>query len=305
MSAYVATTGTISFRLDYAYHGQRRTLTLGKYGIISLAQAREMVLFAKKLLADDIDPVSNKKQQAIRQDDTFGYWCERYIRLAEFSESTRKLRLRTYIHNMRGDFANVNMADISETQIRQFCAKIKERGAPYVAVFVRDLFSHVFKFAQNQGVDYGNPAENIKKHTIAKFKPRERALSETELILFFRYLAKSELSIQTKKALELLLLTLCRKTEVAEAKWCEINFETKVWTIPAERMKAKRPHNVYVSAQALSILEYLKVFAGQSPFVFLGRKNENQPLYSVSINRAIKQVYYKTSVVFNQSRCGF
>ena len=71
------------------------------------------------------------------------------------------------------------------------------------------------------------------------------------------------------RALEFIILTAVRASEATLAIWSEIDFKEKVWTIPADRMKSKRPHRVPLSEQALAILKALPREDG-NPFVFLG-----------------------------------
>jgi integrase len=84
-----------------------------------------------------------------------------------------------------------------------------------------------------------------------------------------------------------MLLTLVRKTEFIEAKWDEVNFETAIWTIPKDRMKAGRPHNVYLSQQALDILVAFKTCFSASSYLHPGRYETELPISSATLNRVI------------------
>lgn len=291
MYAYVATSGTISFRFDYHFNGRRETLTIGRYGIITLAEARERLLAAKKKLEQGISPAKEKKdrKEAVRTGETFGLWFIKYIDNAQFADSTRQLREETYERNIKRGFDNKKMTEITSQDVRSLCDKIKERGAPSTAIFVRDIFAHVYKFAILKGLDAENPARDIAPSSIAKIKARERTLTEREIKIFLHYLEKSETYPTSKKGLLLILLTLVRKGEMVNAKWHEIDFEERIWQIPAERMKARRAHNVYLSNQAIEILQYLKMLAENSPYILPARGKPNQAVAMSSLNRAIKK----------------
>ena len=84
-----------------------------------------------------------------------------------------------------------------------------------------------------------------------------------------------------------MLLTLVRKSEFIEATWDEVNFETGVWTIPKERMKAGRSHNVYLSQQALDILVAFKTCFGASRYLHPGRYETCLPISTATLNRVI------------------
>lgn len=292
MYAYVSKTGVISFRFDYQFNGRRETLTIGRYGILTLAEARERLLSAKKLLEQGISPARQKKERkaAVRHGDTFGAWFVKYIDDADFADSTRQFRQETYDRHIRRDFDNKKLAEITPAEIRTLCEKIKERGSPSGAVFVRDIFAHVYRFAIGKGMAVANPAAEIAPSSIARFKARERALTEREIQIFLSYLEKSDIYPSSKKGLQLILLTLVRKGELVNAKWEEMDFDKKIWQIPAERMKARRAHNVYLSEQVIRILRYLHILAENSPYVLPGRGKPNQPISMSSLNRGIRRV---------------
>ncbi|UOO81172.1 tyrosine-type recombinase/integrase [Uruburuella testudinis] len=182
------------------------------------------------------------------------------------------------------------LAEITELDIRNLCEKIKARGAPSQAVFTRDIFARVYQFTVSKGVAINDPTRNIAPASIARFKARDRALSEKEIKVFLQYLEKADVYPASKKGLLLILLTLVRKGEMVNAQWHEIDFDNAVWQIPPERMKARRPHNVYLLSQAISILHYLKTLAEDSPFVLPGRNKTNQPIAISSMNRAIWRI---------------
>lgn len=84
-----------------------------------------------------------------------------------------------------------------------------------------------------------------------------------------------------------MLLTMVRKSEFIRAAWDEVSFSDAVWTIPAERMKAGRAYNVYLSHQALDILAAFKTCFGASEFLHPGRYETNQPISNATLNRVI------------------
>lgn len=292
MYAYVAPSGTISFRFDYKFHGKRMTLTIGKYGIISLADARERLIAAKKMLADGVNPAQEKRERKIikmHEGETLETWFLKYVDQADFADSTRKLREDIFRRHIPQTLARRGLSEISEQEIRKLCDKIKDGGAPSQAVFVRDIFARTYQYAILKGLKINNPAANIAPASIARFKPRERSLTEKEIKVFLEYLKKAEVYPASKKSLLLILLTLTRKSEAVEARWAEIDFDKAVWQIPAERMKARRAHNVYLSRQAIELLQYMHTLAEGSPFVFPARGKPDIPMAVSSANRAIKK----------------
>ena len=145
----------------------------------------------------------------------------------------------------------------------------------------------VFRFIQARGLKIENPAKAIRPSAITTFKARDRALSPSEIHIFFNALEQTATMSTLRLVIKFMLLTLVRKSEFIEAIWDEVNFETAIWTIPKERMKAGRPHNVYLSQQALDILVALKTCFGASSYLHPGRYETTLPISAATLNRVI------------------
>ncbi|AMN47416.1 hypothetical protein ACG33_09970 [Steroidobacter denitrificans] len=89
------------------------------------------------------------------------------------------------------------------------------------------------------------PANSVGAASIATFVPKDRALSPLEIRLFVQQMGSVATYPTIKLALRLILLTLVRKSELIQATWDEVDFESKTWTIPKQRMKGRNPHMVY------------------------------------------------------------
>ena len=287
----VSTTGTITFRYDYRINGRRETLTIGKYGAdgINLADAREHLMVARKQVSEGISPASEKRAERnkIRNADRFCVFAEKYLADVQLADSTKALRVATYERDIKDTFGNRLMTEITTDEIRSHCEKIKARGAPSTAIFVRDLIANVYRYAIQRGHKLTNPADEIANSTIATFKKRERTLTPREIHLFFNALEETQSDFGLKKAVKFILLTMVRKGELVNATWDEVDFKNKVWTIPAERMKAKRAHNVYLSEQALDLIIAFQIYSEGSPYLLPGRVNRQQPIANSSLNRVI------------------
>lgn len=287
----VSTAGTITFRYDYRINGRRETLTIGKYGAdgINLAEARERLMIARKQVSEGISPATEKRAERnkIRNADRFCVFAEKYLADVQLADSTKALRVATYERDIKDTFGNRLMTEITADEIRSHCEKIKERGAPSTAIFVRDLIANVYRYAIQRGHKFVNPADEIANSSIATFKKRERVLTPREIKLFFNTLEETQSDFALKKAVKFILLTMVRKGELVNATWDEVDFKNKVWTIPAERMKAKRAHNVYLSEQAIDLIVAFQIYSEGSPYLLPGRINRRQPIANSSLNRVI------------------
>ena len=287
--------GTVSFRWDYymgGRSGRRGTLTIGQYPIVSLAQARERLLEAKKDVAAGIDPSKKKiaeKRQA-RSSGTFRSWWQNYLEHADLADSTKAMRCAVFSRDLDKTIGNMLLTEITEDMLRDLFDKIVERGAPAVAIHCRDICMSVFDWARVRGTKVENVARIIPPTAIARFKPRERNLSPEDIktaLDCFRFVGAN---VSVKTGAKLLLLTFVRKSELTHATWDEIDFERRIWTIPADRMKKRTPHIVPLSDQAFDLLVSLKTLAGSSPYVLPGRYDPSRPMSSATFNQFFQNV---------------
>lgn len=147
---------------------------------------------------------------------------------------------------------------------------------------------YVYAIAHGEKVD--NPADSVGAASIATFVPKDRALSPLEIRLFVQQMESVATYPTIKLALRLILLTLVRKSELIQATWDEVDFESKTWTIPKQRMKGRNPHVVYLSRQALDIFVTLHACAAGSRFVFPSRYDAERFMSNATLNRVTQLV---------------
>lgn len=107
----------------------------------------------------------------------------------------------------------------------------------------------------------------------------------------------SNLSVSTRCLIEWQLLTLMRPSEASGARWEEIDLDASLWTIPAERMRAKREHIVPLSPQALELLEIMKPISAHREHVFPSRYDPKKAMNSQTANAALKRIGYGGKLV--------
>ncbi|WP_097411284.1 tyrosine-type recombinase/integrase [Escherichia coli] len=287
----VLTSGTVSFRYDYRINGRRETLVIGQYGRdgISLAEAREELIAAKKLLKAGQSPAAAKRDgiKKIRGAETFAVHTDSYMKHVILADSTRAMKQAVIDRDILPVLGNKIMAEITTSMVRDLCDRIVERGGRATAVQAREIISSVYRYANDRGHGLFNPAADIKPSSIAIFKPRERTLTPEEIGLFFRTLDAIGAMGTMKMALKLVLITMVRKGEFTNATWDEIDFKKWTWTIPSDRMKGSRAHVIYLPKQAQDILVGLQMCAGGSEYLVPGRYNFRKPLSNAALNSLI------------------
>ena len=287
----VSTAGTVSFRYDYRINGRRETLTIGKYGPdgISLAEAREELITAKKQLSAGISPAAMKRdgKNKIRNAEAFTVFTDNYMKHVVLADSTRAMKQAVIDRDILPVLGNKLMTEITTGMVRDLCDRIIERGGRATAIQAREIINSVYRHANDRGHGFFNPAADIKPGSIATFKPRERCLQPEEIGIFFRTLDTVGAMATMKLALKLVLLTLVRKNEFINATWKEVDFKKGTWTIQAERMKGSRAHVIYLPQQAKDLMVGLHMCAGGSDYLLPGRYNVSKPLSNAALNRLI------------------
>lgn len=249
--------------------GRERWMGLGPLHTINLPEARERARKARQQLLDGIDPIEARlaARDAQRKEETervtFKQACEKYLALHESSWRNEKHRkqwastLQTHAYPTLGTRP---CKAIDAALINQALAPIWQT-IPETAARVRHRIERVIKW-----VTEGMP---LPKPAVSKRRKNHPALSYQELPSFMIELRQRQ--GVSALALQFLILTASRTGEIIGAKRGEFDFEQKLWTVPAERMKGGREHRVPLSDPATELLRKLPAEEG-NVFMFVGGK---------------------------------
>jgi integrase len=273
----VTKTGRKSWVFRYTFAGRVRESGLGSATKVSLAQAREKALAYHALIADGIDPVehrrSEKQEPAVK---TFGQAATEYHAAKSPGWRSEK-HARQWLSSVNQFAAALNTVPVEEVDLEAVLAVLKpvwlSKGV--TAERLRGRIESVLDYAKVRGWRSGeNPARwrGHLDHLLPKSKrAREHhAAMDYHAAPDFVGKLRGRGSIPAR-GIEFLIMTAARSGEVLGATWSEIDFAAKVWTIPADRMKAERDHRVPLSGRAMQILERLAPVR-TSAFVFPGRR---------------------------------
>ena len=278
----VMATGSRSFVLLTRYPGSSNPTrrALGVYGgDLTLEQARDKARQWRSLIKRGIDPSVQEerdRQAAVRQQQiTFGAVAEDFIRTKLPAERKGQEVEQDIRRELLPRWGRRPIADITPIDVRTTVKAVVDRGSPYAAHNLLVLARRLFEWACDQHV-YGievNPCGRLKPRAIVGTrKPRKRVLNDDELRAFWR--ASERLGYPYGPLFQLLALTGQRRSEVGESRWSEFDLGKKLWTIPAERMKADAAHLVPLSDDVTRILMELPRFKS-GDFLFsttFGRK---------------------------------
>jgi len=282
----VTRSGTKSWIFRYTRNKKTSDIGLGSVTTITLAEARMSAQAYRKLLLEGKDPLSHKREQEIAQRRannnlmTFAECAIRYVESHKAGWKNAKHAqqwentLKTYVFPVMGDLP---VRDIDTALVMRVLEPIwLEKNE--TAGRVRGRIENILSWAAVQGYrTTDNPAQwrghldnLLAKPSKIKRVKHHKAMPFTEIYDFMRLLRSHQSRAISAKALEFLILTVCRTSEVIGAKWSEIDLDKKIWSIPAHRMKAEREHRVPLSSRATEILIELDKVK-MSDFVFPGK----------------------------------
>ena len=259
--------GAKTFILIARYPGSENPTrrALGEYGELTLEQARTTARDWHTLIGRGIDPREQGERQRLAEQrkraNTFAAVAEDFIEGKLPSERNGKSVELDIRREFIPAWGGRPVTEITPLDVRAIVKRAKDRGAPYQAHALLATARRLFNWAIEQAC-YGmetSPCDRLKPRSIiGERKARSRILSPDELRAVWK--ATETMGYPYGPLLRLLLVTGQRKSEVAEARWSEFDLEQKLWTIPAERMKAHAAHVLPLTAQVIEILKTLPRF---------------------------------------------
>ncbi|HAV1813617.1 TPA: tyrosine-type recombinase/integrase [Enterobacter hormaechei] len=301
----VKTSGKKLWRFRYQRPGSssRTNLSLGSYPALTLAAARQIRDQHLSTLAQGMDPQQQQEQELeqsqIELDSIFSTVAANWfqIKSRNVTEDYAKDIWRSLDKDVLPAIGAIPVQEIKARTIVEALEPIKARGALETVRRLVQRINEIMIYAVNTGLIDANPASGVG---MAFEKPKKQnmpTLRPEELPKLMRSLVMSNLSVTTRCLIEWQLLTLVRPSEASGARWEEIDLTAKLWTIPAERMKAKREHIVPLSPQALEILEVMKPISAHREHIFPSRNNPKQAMNSQTANAALKRIGYGGKLV--------
>ena len=291
-----------SWIFRFSRHGKDRWMGIGQYPTVTLGDARARATDARRLLSGDVDPIENRRQQRaqtklqfVRQ-TTFAQCAALYITSHKTAWRNSKhsaqwdATLKTYAYPLIG---SLPVATIDTSLIMKVLQPIWN-AKPETASRLRGRIEAILNWATVSEFRTGlNPArwrghlDNLlpARNKIAKVE-HHAALPYADVPAFMIKLRQQE--GVAARALEFLILTAARTGEVVGAQWPEINLREKLWTIPAERMKAGKEHRVPLSPRAVEILEAARPSEAYG-YVFPGNKAK-KPLSNMAFLMLLRRM---------------
>lgn len=259
--------GRKAFMISYRIEGRKRRMQIGDYGVLTLDQARDMARVKLTSVIQGDDPLKMKAEA--RRGDTVGDLCEEYLErhAKEKKLSWKDDEYRINAHILQR-WKNLKARSITVSDAAALHSRIGKESGKYEANRTLELISKMFERAAAWGIvpaGHPNPARKVEKF---KEEKRDRWVRPEELPKLAEQI-NAESNVYVKAFFWMALLTGCRRSELLNATWDNVDFSRRELRIP--RTKAGRVHHVPLSDPAMRFLDALPR-QKDNPFIFCGRR---------------------------------
>ena len=294
----VSPTGARLWRYKYRIGGKEGTFAIGEYPETSLKQARGQHSKARELVKQGIHPLHARRTEELKiateAGNTFeaiasdwvsknkSHWSAYYLRQVE----------RFMASDVFPKIGTLPIKQVTAAHLHQIMKTAEKRGAETVAILIRQWCSAIFRHAvANLQADL-DPAAALKGAVVRPKVQHNKPLSAKDIPVFTEALRRFGGYRTTAIAIELLLLTFVRTIELRKAEWSELDLDSAIWRIPAQRMKMKTEHLVPLSLQAVELLRELKEWTGNQKYLFPNHRTTGTCMTGTTINRALERMGY-------------
>jgi len=291
------------FNYSRPYTKKRANIGLGKYPDVTLAAAKKKAEAARKLLADNIDPKTHRTEQDQNSkqalENTFGVLAEKWLVLKkqQVKAETADKAWQTMKKHVLPTLENVPVHVIKPKIVIDILNPIASKGSLETVKRLCRNINEVMRLAVASGHIEVNYLTDITKLFSAPKKQNMATIKPERLPELMLALANASIMKSTRCLVEWQLHTMTRPAEAATARWCDIDLEKKVWVIPEERMKMKKPHTIPLSPQVLALLDVIKAMSGHREYLFPNHRDPKKHANSQSANVALKRMGFAGELV--------
>lgn len=292
------------WRMNYRYIGKQKTLALGVYPAVPLAEARKRRDDARALLAKGVDPAQVKQEKkhsrASESQNTFEDVARQWlVKTAPTRAVSTQEKNTTWLErNVFPDLGNVVIGEIGPRDVLRVLQKIEARGAVESAHKIKQLCGQVFRYAIAIGLAERDVTADLRGALSTATKAHYAAITDPlkvgELLRASHSYAGHPYAVA---ALKLSPLVFVRPGELRAAEWAEIDLDAAEWRIPAAKMKMNADHLVPLSTQAVYILRGMARLTGDGKYVFPSVRTRDRCMSENTINAALRSMSYSKDVM--------
>lgn len=294
--------GRLMWRFRYRFAGKANMMSLGPFPVVSLKEARDQRDQIKKQIIAGINPSLRKKLDRISacSPNTFGAIADEYLANLKANEAAEITisKNRWLLEDLAAPIRNRPVNDIVPAELLDILRKIEASGRRDTAHRLRSVMGSVFRLAVATLRATNDPTYALRGALLkVKVKHRAAITDERELGRFLVALDGYEGWPILQSAFQFLILTMSRPGDVRHMKRKEVDFEKRLWRIPAERMKMRRAHDVPLSRQSLAILKTVWPLNENHDLVFPSLRAHKKPLSENAFNSVLRSMGYRQDQV--------
>lgn len=301
LQLWITPDGAKRWRLAYRFSGAQKTLAIGVYPTIGLREARAARDKAKKQLAEGQDPGQAKRLAKVARATSAANTFDAIA--AELLEKKRRegkadrtiIKFEWFMTLARSAIGARPIREITAPEILAVLRPIEASGRIETAKKLRGAIGQVFRFAVATGRADGDPTGALKGALASPIVRHRAAITDPKGFGgLLRAIADYQGAVETRAALELIVLTLVRPGELRAAEWAEFDLDAGVWSIPAGKMKMRRAHRVPLAPRAVVILCELQQMTGAGKFLFPSVRSASRCMSENTINGALRRLGFKS-----------
>jgi len=294
--------GSKLWRYRYRIAGKENVFAIGEYPDLSLADARAKRDEARALVKQGLHPSHVRQAEKLENiadgGNTFKVIAQEFIeqKSRTWSEDYTGQFERAMTRNVYPRIGRLPIRQVTAAHILEIMRTIEKRGAPTFATRVRGWISQVFRFAAATMRVDADPAAVLVGAINVPEVEHAKPLEPVRITGFLKRLRKYRGRRTTCIALELLLLTFVRTVEIRRAEWADVDWEERIWKIPAYKMKKRRIHWVPLSDQVVALLRDLHEITGSGQYLFPNAHREGI-MGERTVNSALENMGYPSGDV--------
>jgi integrase len=297
--------GTRFWRMAYRQpNGKKNRLTFGRYPEVSLAEARDKRLAARKQLAQGVDPVRTKREEKQAKEkaalNTFEAVARAWLArtAAERAASTQEKNTAWLERNIFPAIGALPISTIKPWEVLGALRVIEKRGAIESAHKIKQLCGQVFRFAVACGLADRDMTVDLRGALSAVPEAHYAAITDPkEAAELLRAIDAYNGHAYAVAALKLAPLVFVRPGELRSAEWSEIDLDAAEWRIPGSKMKMGQDHIVPLATQAVALLKDLRAMTGHGKFVFPSVRTSTRCMSENTVNAALRGMGYGKDVM--------
>lgn len=307
--------GSKFFRLDFRYGGKRLSMSLGTYPKVSLKEAREKKDEAKKLLGQNINPISEKKIKKASEYLTLGIVINEWLELRAKSSSEATItQNRRMLNNFTNWLGNVAIKDVKRIDIINILEKIQNKGVIETAHRLLSLMNKIYMFAVTKGYIEHNIIADIDKKSV--LVPSNKNIHHPAITSpnEIKELIKDINSMEEKYRCDISVIFIfkiipyvfVRSENIRLMRWKELDLEKGVWEIPQERMKTNVDFVCPLPKQAIELIKQIEPYSRhRSEFVFPSRQRKDIGVSGATLSANLNKLGYQDRHTFHGFRSMF